>query len=155
MTKKIGGDNTMCLLTKETHAKVSNKDIICYKTVWIDPLPDIDGATRFHAMFYRFWYRVGKLYTENNFKRHLEQDGFPGHMVRYGFHSYRWEQYAENRCMDSDVNAVLKCRIPAGTCYYESDDETEFCSESIEILDWRFFDQPNKFSEECASTQDK
>lgn len=145
----------MCLLTKEMHAKVSNKDIVCYKTVWIDPLPDIDGAMRFHAMFYRFWYRVGKLYTENNFQRHLEQDGYLGHMVRYGFHSYRWEQYAENRCMDSDVNAVLKCRIPAGTCYYENDNETEFCSESIEILDWRFFDQPNKFSEECASTQDK
>ncbi len=145
MTKKIGGDNTMCLITKETCAKVSNKDIICYKAVWVDPLPDIDGAMRFHAMFYRFWYRVGNSYTEDRFERRLEQDGFPGHMVRYGFHSYRLEQYAENGCMGSYSNAVLKCRIPAGTCYYESENEMEFCSESIEILDWRFFDQHEKF----------
>lgn len=129
--------------------KVSDTDIICYKTVEARP-----GSDDYRSSLRGFKYEVGKTYTENGVPMDLLEKL---DMLNDGvFHSYTELEVdflerlvcinERRRCLnnstrygpDGELIFVMKCVIPAGTPYWVNPVCLEYASTAIrpiEILD--------------------
>ena len=133
----------MCLYTSLCKPRIATADIVCYKTVAL-PKSNYTKTIRlkgnpdyFRSMFFmQDWY-IGSTYKVDNF-----QDT-PGayNTIEHGFHSYIPLQYAINGCGYAYNKVVLKCIIPKGTRYYKNMDSTEYCSEMLKAVAWRYYDE--------------
>lgn len=130
----------MCLYTQQTDAKKAKAPIICYKTARLVTDTDcsvLDPVLR--SMYYGFSYRLNRPYRCNDFKTSVKN------FVNEGFHSYKNETRAQKEC-DIQDEVVLKCKIPRGAMYFEGDSPSQYCSDRIEILGWRYRnEEPGKW----------
>ena len=119
-----------------TSARIAEKDITCYKIMWRNK-----GMHRgkYCSWVRCFKYELGMSYHEQSFCNRIEKNYHGFVDVHYGFHSYIYYQDA-HRIMTSlrdlyenKVVVLLKCTIPAGSQYYISQDDIEFCSDKIII----------------------
>ncbi len=116
----------MCLYTTQKRAGYTDKPIVCYKVVC-----KYTSISVFISMYRGFEYELGKLRKEKSFKCMPRESG----AVYYGFHSYRTIKEASSWASSMDV--ILKCEIPAGSRFYKSVTNTEYCSNRIKVLAWR------------------
>lgn len=144
----------MCLYTQQTDAKKAKVPIICYKTALLvtdtetynmhtmHPVKHADCSVLdpvLRSMYYGFQYRLNQLYRCKDFKTSTLN------FVNEGFHSYKNEARAQKEC-DTQDEVVLKCRIPRGAMYFEGDTPSQYCSDRIEILGWRYRnEEPGKW----------
>lgn len=133
----------MCLYTIWNKPRIAVRDMECYKVVL---MPDFNrtyvnrlanNPRGFKSIHYQHDWYIGSTYKEERFQD--KPDGFAA--VNFGFHSYIPLQYAINGCNYTYRKAVLKCIIPKGTRYYRSEGCTEYCSEMIKVVGWRYFDE--------------
>lgn len=113
--------------------KVSDKDIVCYKTVYERSPGNVYSDIR------AFHYVIGETYTENSIPLSEldERFGLEGGV----FHSYidfgiiNLQGMMRNNLSYHSKCYVMKCIIPAGTPYWESKTYTEYASTSIKAVE--------------------
>ena len=101
----------MCLLTNNLHKYIAEKDIVCYKIVYLQGKEII-------SFWYDFPYELNRKYTTQV----LQPIPMPNGDIRIekGFHSYRNLNIAKGdiwlSLMESLV--VVKCIVPKDSEYY-------------------------------------
>lgn len=131
------------MYTRWKEPKIATADIECYKTVSL-PKSNYSEVIRikgnpdhFKSMFFQQDWYIGSTYKVDKF------DMKPGKYrnIEHGFHSYARMLYAVSGCNYVYNKAVLKCIIPKGTRYYKSEGKEEYCSESLKVVGWRYYDE--------------
>ncbi len=106
----------MCLLTNNLHKYIAEKDIVCYKIVYLQ-------GKKIISFWFDFPYELNRKYTTQV----LQPIPVPNGDIRIekGFHSYR-NLYTAKRdvwfsLMESLV--IVKCIVPKGSEYYINNKE--------------------------------
>lgn len=120
--------------TTDYGPKTANRDIVCYKVLNNDCTSEV----------MRFKYRLNKVYkgplipikTVGTEDTYFDKDKIiikllVGVLVHRGFHSYRTLSIAKS-FKDYNNEMLVKCVIPKGSKYYES--EEQYVSNSIRII---------------------
>lgn len=116
---------------------VAERDIMCYKMVM-----RTRGMRRgiYRSWFREFEYSLGREYREPNFETaaFLDPEFDVGYINR-GFHSYADESFARKQEGKFPHAVIIRCVIPKGAYYYESDDfgdeqrYMQYCSDRLKI----------------------
>ena len=131
----------MCLYTNESKAVEIDKDIVCYKTVFLD-----EKTMAIMSAIKYFAYNMGETYNEKNWWGLAEDLQVSSHEflklkyeVNIGFHSFKkyWDAYGAKH---GSCEYILKCVIPKGSMVFTGKTytgEDSYCSNSIKILAYR------------------
>jgi hypothetical protein len=131
----------MCLYTNESKAVKTDRDIVCYKTVFLDEKTmAIMSAVKY------FTYNMSETYHEKNWLERAENLPVScheflkfKHEVHIGFHSFKkyWDAYGAKH---GSCTYILKCVIPKGSMVFTGKTytgEDSYCSNNITILAYR------------------
>lgn len=124
----------MCVTTTTKRAKKTGRDIVCYKIVIMRKY-----RNKIHflsAIMDNFRYEFDTEYIEHKFKHEL-----PRKETDYGFYSYADLEYAKRELelykhvFTSGGHTLVRCIIPKGTAYYNSNYKFSmvYCSKHIRI----------------------
>ena len=106
----------MCLLTNNLHKYIAEKDIVCYKIVYLQGKEII-------SFWYDFIYELNRKYTTQV----LQPIPAPYDNIRIekGFHSYRNLDTAKGDIWLSLMESltIVKCIVPKGSEYYINNKE--------------------------------
>lgn len=147
----------MCLFTHLGEARTANKDITCYKIVYLGDSQETSSDV-FISLTMKFHYKIGVTYEEPEFNVTSEKPDFVitgknGRVVHKGFHSYR--KLSEVAYWVTRKQAILKCVIPAGSKYYYDPNKIYYCSNKLKIVAWRQpFMKPHVWSTEQCTNAD-
>jgi hypothetical protein len=139
----------MCLYTNESKAVETDKDIVCYKTVFLD-----EKTMAIMSAIKYFTYNMGETYHEKNWLNCTENLPVSCHefllvschgflkfkyKVHIGFHSFKryMDAYGAKR---GSCAYILKCVIPKGSMVFTGKTytgEDSYCSNNITILAYR------------------
>lgn len=113
--------------------KVSDKDIVCYKTVYERSPGNV------YSNIQAFHYEIGETYTENS----IPLSELDNNLVLEGgvFHSYidfgtiNLQGMMLHNLSCHSKSYVMKCIIPAGTPYWVNKNFNEYASTSIKVVE--------------------
>lgn len=118
----------MCLVTTWKEPLIATRDIECYKVIEREPYRD------WHTPFQNMPVVLGKGYTTNHFPTVTT----PDKCVESGFHSFFFRADAREEALELSRlyryrYAFIKCKIPAGSKYWEGKfgDYPCYCSDTI------------------------
>ena len=108
----------MCLLTNNTHKYIAEKDIVCYKIVYL-------RDNKIISYWYDFIYELNRKYTTQVLQPIFTKKG--NICIEKGFHSYRNLGIAKDYIYYDMFNLlpeiIVKCIVPKGSEYYINNKE--------------------------------
>lgn len=101
----------MCLLTNNIHKYIAEKDIVCYKIVYLQ-------GKKIISFWFDFLYELNRKYTTQVLQPIFTKKG--NICIEKGFHSYRNLDIAKGDVWLSLIEslAIVKCIVPKGSEYY-------------------------------------
>lgn len=106
----------MCLLTNNLHKYIAEKDIVCYKIVYLQ-------GKKIISFWFDFPYELNKKYTTQVLQPIFTKKG--NILIEKGFHSYRNLYTAKGDVWFSLMESlvIVKCIVPKGSEYYINNKE--------------------------------
>jgi len=131
----------MCFFKDHSEHKITDRNIVCYKTVLVNT--EDDNPKEGLSIYAGFRYKVGETYIENSLT--LDELNEKQRLYHGVFHSFTRisNEYLKELAVDNEywfrrgikrTICIMECVIPAGTPYWENLGYQEYASTSIKVL---------------------